>query len=105
MAILRDERSGISRVEIATAKAASCLGMGFGGRELVRRAAAMPQFFNNLGQLFPHGMVALSGGVLVRDGDGSVIGAVGVSGDTSDNDEIALLEAMAESGLSADTGD
>lgn len=50
-------------------------------------------------------MVALPGGVLVRDGDGSVIGAVGVSGDTSDNDEIALLEAMAESGLSADTGD
>lgn len=42
LAILRDERSGISRVEIATAKAASCLGMGFGGRELVRRAAAMP---------------------------------------------------------------
>ena len=79
--------------------------MGFGGRELERRAATLPVFFGALATLFPRGMVALPGGVLLRDGDGEVIGAVGASGDTSAHDEECVLAGIAATGLRADPGD
>jgi uncharacterized protein GlcG (DUF336 family) len=104
LALLRDERASIYRPEIAIGKAAGCLGMGFGGRELAKRAAAMPQFFTSLASIFPKGIVPVAGGVLLRDRDGKLIGAAGVSGDTSDNDETALLAVAASAGLVAETG-
>ena len=104
LALLRDERASISRPEIATAKAAGCLGMGFGGREIARRAQAMPGFIAALTTIFPKGILPVPGGVLIRDGEGRLLGAVGVSGDTSDNDEIAALAGIAAAGLVADTG-
>jgi len=103
LALLRDERASINRPEIAMAKAAGCLAMGFGGRELARRAEAMPQFFNGLQTILPRGLLAVPGGVLLRV-DGEIVGAVGVSGDTSDNDEICALAGIAAAGLEADTG-
>jgi uncharacterized protein GlcG (DUF336 family) len=104
LAMLRDENASIYRPEIAVGKAASCLGMGFGGRELAKRAAAMPMFFNGLQAIFPSGMLPVPGGVLVRDGEGSLLGAVGVTGDTSDNDELCALAGIAAAGLDADSG-
>ena len=104
LTLLRDENASIYRPEIAMGKAAGCLGMGFGGRELAKRAAAMPMFFNGLQAAFPSGMLPVPGGVLVRDGDGNLLGAVGVTGDTSDNDEICALAGIAATGLAADTG-
>lgn len=104
LALLRDERASISRPEVATAKAAGCLGMGFGGRELAKRAQAMPQFFAGIAAVFPKGIVPVPGGVLIRDADGVLLGAIGVSGDTSDNDEICALAGIAASGLAGDTG-
>ena len=85
-------------------KAAGCLGMGFGGRELAKRAAAMPMFFNGLQAAFPNGMLPVPGGVLIRGEDGGLLGAVGVTGDTSDNDELCALAGIAAAGLQADTG-
>lgn len=105
VALLRADNSSIYRGEIATAKAAGCLGMGFGGRELARRAAAAPMFFNGLQSAFPKGMLPVPGGVLVRDADGALLGAVGVSGDASDNDEIAALAGISAAGLAGDTGE
>jgi uncharacterized protein GlcG (DUF336 family) len=104
LCLLRDEQASISRPEIATGKAAGCLGMGFGGRELAKRAAAVPQFFTSLAPIFPKGIVPVPGGVLIRDASGALLGAVGVSGDTSDNDEICALAGIAAAGLVADTG-
>ena len=104
LALQRDERASISRPEIATAKAAGCLGMGFGGRELARRAQAVPVFFGALAGIFPDGIVPVAGGVLIRDGNGALLGAVGVSGDTSDNDEICAVAGIEAAGLVADTG-
>lgn len=104
VALLRDERASISRPEIATGKAAGCLGMGFGGRELAKRAAAMPQFFTALAATFPKGIIPVPGGVLIRDAAGALLGAVGVTGDTSDNDELCALAGIAAAGLHADTG-
>ena len=104
LALLRDERASIYRGEIATAKAAGCLGMGFGGRELFRRAQAMLQFFTALAPIFHKGIVPFPGGVLIRDADGELIGAVGISGDTSDNDEQCACLGIEAVGLKADTG-
>jgi uncharacterized protein GlcG (DUF336 family) len=104
LALLRDEKSSISRREIAEAKAAGCLGMGFGGRELARRAAAAPAFFAGLQAVFPKGILPVPGGVLIRGSDGELLGAAGVSGDTSDNDEVCIVAAAAAAGLIADTG-
>jgi uncharacterized protein GlcG (DUF336 family) len=100
----RMERASISRPQIATAKAAGCLGMGFGGRELARRAQAMPAFFTALAGIFPQGIVPAAGGVLIRSEAGELLGAIGVSGDTSDNDEICAVAGIEAAGLVADTG-
>ena len=104
LALKRDERASIGRPEIATAKAAGCLGMGFGGRELAKRAQAVPDFFAALGAVFPKGIVPVAGGVLIRDADGVLLGAIGVSGDTSDNDEICAVAGIEAVCLVADTG-
>ncbi len=104
LAILRDERTSLNRADIAIGKAAGCLAMGFGGRELAKRALAMPAFISAVGAIFPKGLVPVPGGVLIRDEGGVLLGAVGVSGDTSDNDEICALAGIAAAGLKADTG-
>jgi uncharacterized protein GlcG (DUF336 family) len=104
LVMLRDEDASIYRPQIATAKAAGCLGMGFGGRELARRAQAAPQFFAALGVVFPQGLAPVPGGVLIRDAGGRLLGAIGVSGDTSDNDEICGLAGIEAAGLIAETG-
>ena len=102
--VLRDDGASISRPEIATAKAAGCLGMGFGGRELAKRAAHVPHFFAALTTVLPKGILPVPGGVLIRDETGEILGAIGVSGDTSDNDEICAVAAIEAVGLKADTG-
>ncbi len=104
LALLRREDASISRPEIATAKASGCLSMGFGGREIAKRAAAVPAFFAALNGIFPKGILPVPGGVLIRDASGALIGAVGVTGDTSDNDELCALAGIAAAGLVADTG-
>jgi uncharacterized protein GlcG (DUF336 family) len=104
LALLRDEQASIGRAEIATAKAAGCLAMGFGGRELAKRAQAVPHFFASLPEILPKGIVPVAGGVLIRDNAGDLLGAIGVSGDTSDNDEISALAGIAAAGLTAETG-
>ncbi|MFM9897178.1 GlcG/HbpS family heme-binding protein [Sphingorhabdus sp.] len=104
LALKRDERASISRPEIATAKAAGCLGMGFGGREIAKRAAAVPGFISALNTIFPKGILPVPGGVLIRDHQGVLIGAIGISGDTSDNDELCAIAGIEAVGLVADTG-
>jgi uncharacterized protein GlcG (DUF336 family) len=104
LALKRDERASISRPEIATAKAAGCLGMGFGGREIARRAQALPGFIAALNDILPKGILPVPGGVLIRNAEGALIGAVGISGDTSDNDEICAVAGILAAGLVADTG-
>jgi uncharacterized protein GlcG (DUF336 family) len=104
LALLRDERASIYRPEIATGKAAGCLGMGFGGRELKKRAEMMPAFFTGLQAAFPKGMLPVPGGVLIRNEAGALLGAVGVTGDTSDNDEFCAVAGIVAAGLIADTG-
>lgn len=105
LAMLRDEQASFLRPQIATGKARGCLGMGFGGRELARRAQAMPAFFDAINSLTDGEVIPVAGGVLLRDVEGRVLGAIGVSGDTSDNDERCALLAIEALGLIGDTGD
>jgi uncharacterized protein GlcG (DUF336 family) len=105
LAVLRDEQASFLRPQIATGKARGCLGMGFGGRELARRAQAMPAFFDAINSLTGGEVIPVAGGVLIRNSEGMMLGAIGISGDTSDKDERCAVQAIAQAGLVADTGD
>ena len=100
----REDDASLLRPEIALGKAWGVLGMGFGGRELARRAEQMPVFFAALNAMSGGRMVPLPGGVLIRNREGQVIGSVGISGDTSDNDDICAVYGVESAGLAADTG-
>lgn len=100
-----EDNSSLLRPEIATGKAWGVLGMGVGGRELQRRAAKVPLFFNALSDLAGGRMVPVPGGVIIRNETGAILGSVGVSGDISENDDICAIYAIEKAGLVADTGD
>jgi uncharacterized protein GlcG (DUF336 family) len=104
VAFKREDRSGILRYDIAYGKAWGALGMGFGSRTLYERAANTPQFFNALYAASGGRVVTNPGGVLIRDAEGEIIGAVGISGDTSDKDEACAIAGIEAAGLSADPG-
>ena len=104
IAFKREDRSGILRYDIAYGKAWGALGMGFGSRTLYERAANTPQFFNALYAASGGRVVTNPGGVLIRDGEGAIIGAVGISGDTSDKDEACAIAGIEAAGLFADPG-
>src|SRR6202167_5919837 len=100
LALKRDHRASIYRPQIAIAKASGCIGMGFGGRELARRQQAMPAFFGALSSVLPSGLLPVPGGVLIRvASEVPVIGAVGISGDTSENDECCAVFGILAAGL------
>jgi len=102
----REDNSSLLRENIATGKAWGVLGMGFGGRELQRRAGKAPGFFGALSDMSGGRMVPVPGGVLIRaTDDGTVIGAVGISGDVSEKDEDCAVHGIKAAGLVADTGD
>lgn len=101
----RADNSSILRPDIAIGKAWGALGLGFGGRELARRAEKVPTFFAALNAMSGGRMVPVAGGALIRDKNGAILGSMGISGDTSDNDEICLINAVESQGLFADTGD
>lgn len=107
-AMKREDRSSLLRPEIALGKAWGTLGMGFGGREFARRAAANPVFLQALMAASGGRIVPVPGGVLIRDGageiPGEIIGAVGISGDTSDQDEACAVFGIRAAGLTSDTG-
>jgi len=105
LAFKRHEKSSLLRPKIAMGKASAVLNMGVGGRELARRASVMPAlFFHALIELSDGNMITLPGGVLIRDQDGEIVGSVGVSGDTSDNDELVAIAGVQAAGLVPDTG-
>jgi len=104
-ALKREDGSSLLRPEIAGGKAWGALGMGFGGREFARRAAANPAFVQALSTASGGRVVPVPGGVLIRDRAGAILGAVGISGDTSENDEACAVYGIGCASLVADTGD
>jgi len=97
--------TSLRRFEIASGKAHGALSFGLGSRTLAKRAAANPHFIAAVTHAVGGSLVPVPGGVLIRAADRSIIGAVGISGDTSDNDEAAAIAGIAEAGLTADPGE
>jgi len=100
----REDGSGIIRYEAAVGKAYGALGMGWGSRTMMERAAQNPNFLTSIVAASGGRLVPNPGGVLIRDAGNAIIGAVGISGDTGDNDEIIAVAGITAAGLKPDPG-
>ena len=96
--------TSLLRGEIAHGKAYGALAMGMGSRALFQRAQEQAYFVSAVNTLAQGRMVPVPGGVLILDDNGALLGAVGVSGDTSDNDEICAVAGIEAAGLKANAG-
>ena len=99
VAMQSEDGSGLLRFDIAFGKAWGALGMGISSRLIRDRLAARPTFQAALAAASDGRFVPVPGGVLVETGEGVTIGAVGVSGDTSEKDEYCAIEAIRRAGL------
>ena len=100
----RQDGSSNRRFDIAFGKAHGAISLGMGSRALMARAESQGYFIAAATSAIGGSLVPVPGGVLVKDSSGRTIGAVGVSGDTSDNDEAAALAGIAAAGLVGDAG-
>ncbi|WP_375499174.1 heme-binding protein [uncultured Jatrophihabitans sp.] len=100
----REDGAANMRFQIAFGKAHGALAMGVGSRALMQRAEQQPYFIAAATSAIGGALVPVPGGVLVRDAAGVTIGAVGVTGDSSDNDESAAVAGVEASGFTAVTG-
>lgn len=103
-AFAAEDGTSLKRGDIARGKANGALSLGMGSRALFRRAQDQPFFISAATAAIGGSLIPVPGGVLVRDADGRLRGAVGISGDTSDNDEAAALAGIAAAGLVGDPG-
>jgi len=101
LALKRQDGSGILRSDIARGKAWGALGMGFSSRELAERAQKVPTFFGALAAVSGGRLVPAAGGVLIYDQARNLLGAIGISGDTSDRDEDCAIRGITAAGLEA----
>ncbi|TMJ60827.1 MAG: heme-binding protein [Alphaproteobacteria bacterium] len=95
--------TSLLRSEIAHGKAYGALAMGMGSRALFQRAQEQAYFIGAVNTLAQGRMVPVPGGVLIQSG-GFLLGAVGISGDTSDNDEACAIAGIEAAGLKANAG-
>ena len=102
-AMAREDGSSTLRPDIAHGKAHGAIALGIGSRAIFNRAQEHPFFIQSVNALAGGALVPVPGGVLIRHQE-KIIGAVGVTGDTSDNDEICAVAAIEAAGYSADTG-
>lgn len=103
IAFEREDGASNLRFKIAHGKAFGALSVGSGSRAIFNRAQEQPYFVQALNGLADGAVVPVPGGVLVRDGaGGAILGAVGVTGDSSDNDEIAALAGIEAAGLAGE---
>lgn len=93
IALSREDNSSNLRPKIAIAKASGALALGISSRAIGDMAQERPSFLGAVSILAPDGIVPAAGGILVTGHDGNVVGAIGVTGDSSDNDEICALAA------------
>lgn len=100
-----EDGTSLRRAEIACGKANGALALGLGSRAIHARAEAQPYFVAAVSHITgPAALVPVPGGVLIRSGEGRLLGAIGISGDTSDNDEICAVAGIEAAGLVAETG-
>jgi len=101
IALQRQDGSSTLRPQIALGKIGGALGLGLSSRMIGDMAAERPSFVASLGLIAPHGVIPAAGGVIIVGAGGAPIGAVGVTGDTSDNDELCAYAGIEAAGLIA----
>jgi uncharacterized protein GlcG (DUF336 family) len=101
--VLTEDGTSLKRAEVAYGKAHGALAAGVGSRSLMKMAMERPLFIQSVMHVADGALVPVPGGVLIRE-NGAVVGAVGISGDTSDNDEAAAVAGIEAAGLTADPG-
>ncbi|MGW0163518.1 GlcG/HbpS family heme-binding protein [Mycobacterium sp. NPDC003323] len=97
----REDGASMKRYEIAFGKAHGSLALGMGSRSIMARAEQQPYFISAVALAVGGSLVPVPGGVLVRDDDQTVVGAVGISGEASDNDEASAVAGITAAGLHA----
>ncbi|MEM8700306.1 MAG: heme-binding protein [Pseudomonadota bacterium] len=103
IALAREDGTSNLRPDIAQGKARGAIGMGLGSRALYERAKSQPYFIQAMNSIAEGSLVPVPGGVLIQE-DGQILGAVGITGDSSDNDETCAIAAIEAAGLQADGG-
>lgn len=101
IAVEREDGASIKRFEIAFGKAHGALALGMGSRSIMARAEQQAYFIASATAAIGGALVPVPGGVLVKNEGGDLIGAVGISGETSDNDEAAAVAGIMAAGLTA----
>jgi uncharacterized protein GlcG (DUF336 family) len=101
LAAEREDGASNRRFEIAYGKAHGAVSLGTGSRALMSRAEQQPHFIAAAASTIGGALVPVPGGVLIRDSDGTLLGAMGITGDTSDNDEAAATAGIEAAGLIA----
>jgi uncharacterized protein GlcG (DUF336 family) len=104
VAFQRQDGASLLRPQMSAGKAFGALAIGMGSRRLETFAKERPHLVSGISDVSGRGIVPVAGGVLIRDGAGAVLGAVGISGDTSDNDEAAAIAGIEAAGFKADGG-
>jgi uncharacterized protein GlcG (DUF336 family) len=102
VALKREDGAGMLRVEVAIGKAYGAVGVGVSSRALGVAAVERPHFGTALAMASGGRLIPVPGGVLIRDNTGTIVGAVGISGDTSDNDELCGIRGVQAAGLTSD---
>jgi len=100
----REDGASNLRFNIAHGKANGALGMGLGSRALMGRAETQAYFILAANGALGGALIPVPGGVLIKDRQGTIVGAVGVTGDSSDNDEIVAMAGIEAAGYLADPG-
>ncbi|MBL4800717.1 MAG: heme-binding protein [Emcibacter sp.] len=101
IAFQRQDKASYLRHQIAAGKAAGALALGVSSRTIEKMAIERPTFITSLGPVTPFGIIPAAGGVIVLNENGDTLGAVGTTGDTSDNDEKCTLAGIEAAGLLA----
>ena len=104
VAMMSEDGVSQMRARIAHGKANAAIALGMGTRALMNRAEQQSYFIQAVNGVAGGDMVPVPGGVLIQDQEGALLGAVGISGDTSDNDEAAAIAGIEAAGLNAVTG-
>lgn len=104
--VVLERSDGASRMrpDIAIGKANGAVALGMGSRAIFKRAQEQPYFIQSMNALAGGVLVPVPGGVLIRDKAGAILGAVGITGDTSDNDETCAVAGIEAAGFAADGG-
>lgn len=95
----REDGASMFRVDVATGKAWGAVGMGISSRGLSERAKDNPNFFLSLAATSGGKFLPQPGAVLIKNADGAILGAVGASGGTGDEDEAICAHGVMAAGF------